>query len=123
MTHKTSDTIFIRNLTFDAIIGVLPEERTTPQPICLNLEVGVSTSTAAHSKSLADTLDYAALADQVKAYTLNEKCLLVETLAEGLAELTLSQPQAEAVTIEISKPRALVEADAVGVRIYRARKS
>jgi dihydroneopterin aldolase len=115
------DTIFVRNLTFDTIIGVLPEERTKRQPIIINLEVGVDIRPAAESKDLSDTLDYASLAEQVKAFTIAAECLLVETLAEDIAALTLTRAQAQNVLVEINKPNALADADSVGVRIYRTR--
>ena len=33
-------TIFIENLTFDAIIGILPEERKVPQKVVVNAKLG-----------------------------------------------------------------------------------
>ncbi len=116
---ETTDVIYVRNLVFDAIIGVLPHERTTPQPVRINLEVSINTRTAAASRDLADTLDYAALAAQVKSLTIASECLLVETLADKIAELTLQQHLAQAVTVDVEKPQALKEAQGVGVRIYR----
>ena len=115
-----NDIVFVRNLEFDTIIGVLPAERTTPQPICINLEVAVDTATAAASTRLEDTLDYAALAAAVKVLTVESQCLLVETLAEKIAQLTLQQNRVAAVTVDVMKPAALTEAAGVGVRIYRA---
>ena len=53
------DRIFIRGLEFDTIVGVLPEERVTPQPLRVDLELDVDTRQAARSKDLADTVDYA----------------------------------------------------------------
>lgn len=113
------DVVYVSNLVFDAIIGVLPAERITPQPVCINLEVGVDTRKAAASTDLEDTLDYAALAGEVQALTIAAECLLVETLAEKIAELTLQQPLAQAVTVDVRKPNALHNADGVGVRIHR----
>lgn len=113
------DTVFIRNLTFDTIIGILPAERITAQPICINIAVTVNIRAAAKSQSLADTLDYAALAGKIESYTKTEKFLLVEALAEGIAHITLQEPLAEAVEVEVNKPNALSKADGVGVQIYR----
>ena len=115
------DIVFISNLTFDAIIGVLPHERTQPQSIVINLEVHVDTQAAARSEKLEDTLDYADLAQRVTDLTQQSKCLLVETLAEKIADLTLNLPRAQAVQVDITKPQALASADGVGVRIFRSR--
>ena len=119
MQTPNSDIIYVRDLVFDAIIGVLPDERVTPQPVCINLQVHVDTRAAAASCNLADTLDYAELADSVRELTTSAQCLLVETLAEKIAVLTLTQPQATAVLVDINKPDALPGAAGVGVRIYR----
>ena len=115
------DTIFIRNLSFDTIIGVLPHERTEPQTIIINLAVTVDIQTAARSENLQDTLDYADLAQRVIDLTQQSKCLLVETLAEKIADLTLNSPLAQAVQVEITKPQALSAAEGVGVTIFRSR--
>ena len=115
------DIVFIRDLTFDAILGVLPEERVTPQPVRINLAVHTDITDAARSESLSQTLDYAALAEAVKALTIERQCLLVETLVEAIAELVLQQPLADAVEVEVSKPNALNDAAGVGVKIYRPR--
>lgn len=115
------DIVFIRNLTFDTILGVLPEERVTPQPVCINIQVHTDTRTAAETESLSHTLDYAALASAVQTLTVARQCLLVETLAESIAALVLEQPLASAVQVEVSKPNALTDAAGVGVTIYRER--
>jgi len=117
------DIVYVRDLVFEAIIGVLPDERTTPQPVCINLEVSVDTQTAADSQRLDDTLDYAVLAEKIRDYTVGAKCLLVETLAENIAALTLVHPQARAVTVDVMKPNALEDARGVGVRIHRVKTS
>jgi dihydroneopterin aldolase len=116
------DVVYIRNLVFDAIIGVLPEERTTPQPVCINLQVSVNTREAAASRRLDDTLDYAALAQAVQTLTVDSQCLLVETLAEDIAALALASPHAQAVVVDVMKPNALSQAEGVGVRITRNKK-
>jgi len=117
----TGDVICIHGLEVQAIIGVLPHERSTAQPVTIDLEITVDTRMAAASEKLEDTLDYAALASAVKALTIEAECLLVETLAEKIAELALQQPLARAVQVNVTKPNALQNAAGVGVRIYRAR--
>ena len=118
----SGDIIYIRDLVFDAIIGVLPTERTTPQPVCINLEVTLDTQTAATSRDLKDAVDYATLAAAVKDLTIKAECLLVETLAAQIADLVLAQPLALAVRVDVNKPNAIADAAGVGVRIYRERQ-
>lgn len=115
------DVIFVHDLVVQAIIGVLPHERTTPQPVRIDLEITVDTRTAAASGELDDTLDYATLATDVQALAMQAQCLLVETLAEKIAALTLQQSRAQAVQVTVTKPDALEHAEGVGVRIFRSR--
>ena len=117
----SGDVVYIRGLVVEAILGVLPEERTTPQPVCISLEVRMDTRRAATSCQLEDTLDYAQLAEAVKTLSIDAQCLLVETLAEKIAHLALEQAHVQSVTVDVMKPNALDESEGVGVRITRVR--
>lgn len=119
MDQTNTDIVYVRNLVFEAILGVLPRERVTPQPICVSLELTVNTQIAAESKDLNDTLDYAFLAEAVEALAVEQQCLLVETLAHQIAGLALAQPLVQAVRVTVGKPNALEKAEQVGVEIYR----
>ncbi len=121
MAPPNTDTVYVRNLVFKTIIGVLPHERDTPQPVCISLELTVDTAPAAESKDLSDTLDYAFLAEAVEALAIEQQCLLVETLAQQIADLALAQPLVQAVRVNVGKPDALQKAEQVGVEIYRRR--
>ena len=115
------DRIFIRNLAIQGILGVLPEERTTPQTITVDLALETDIRPAAASRSLADTVDYAALAGEIKALVLTAEHLLVESLAEDIAALVLEDDRVTGVTVTVGKPEALDDADLVGATVYRCR--
>ncbi len=115
------DRVFIRNLEIEGILGVLPEERTTPQTILVNLELETNIQTAAGSRDLADTVDYAALAADVRNLTVSAEHLLVESLVEDIASLALDDGRVSGVTVTVAKPQALEDAESVGVTIYRCR--
>lgn len=121
MHSPSEDIIYVDNLVFEAILGVLPEERLNPQPVCISLRLSVDTQPAADSRELSDTLDYAQLASDVETLATTERCLLVETLAQSVAELALAKPLVRGVWVSIGKPNALANADQVGVEIYRRR--
>jgi dihydroneopterin aldolase len=120
MTDAASprDKIFVRDLTFDAILGILPEERIHPQPVVINLTLFTDTAGAAASKHIDDTLNYAELADAARTLTIEGKYLLIETLVEDIAKACL-QAGADGVTVRVEKPKAVPAAAAVGVEIYR----
>ena len=116
-----TDHVFVRDLSCQAIIGMLPEERKTPQTLIINLEVATDTTTAAFTKDLSQTVDYALIANEVQELARDAEAHLLETLAEDIAKYVLSHPPAFAVTVALDKPDAVAEAATVGVSIYRER--
>ena len=49
--------LHLRGITFDAILGCHPSERTTPRPVVVDLSVQLDISKAAATDSLPDTLN------------------------------------------------------------------
>ena len=117
------DKVLIRELKVEAILGILPQERVTPQPILINITVFTDTRRAARSKDIVDAVNYASLADAATKLTIDGKYLLIETLVEDLAALSLSLAHVEGVSVRVEKPQAVPAAGAVGVEIYRTNKS
>lgn len=114
------DTIFIRGLQVEALIGVHAWERRAAQPLCLDVELGFDNRAAAASDALRDTLDYSAICDRLRAHARDSRCQLVETLAEQCCTLLLSEFGARRVKLRLTKPHAVLEADGVGVILERA---
>ena len=117
------DKVLIRELKVEAILGILPQERVTPQPVLIYITVFTDTRRAARSKDIVDAVNYAALADAATKLTIDGKYLLIETLVEDLAALSLSLAHVESVSVRVEKPQAVPAAGAVGVEIYRTNKS
>ena len=117
------DKVLIRELKVEAILGILPQERVTPQPVLINITVFTDTRRAARSKDIVDAVNYAALADAATKLTIDGKYLLIETLVEDLAALSLSLAHVEGVSVRVEKPQAVPAAGTVGVEIYRTNKS
>lgn len=115
------DKIILKNLVVSGIIGVLPSERITPQPIVINITAFANLSRAGISDDLADTVDYAEIAAQVKKRVETGSDLLVERLARDLAQLILTQFAVERVIVRIEKPLAIDSAESVGIEIERSR--
>ena len=116
------DKVLIRELKVEAILGILPQERVTPQPVLINITIYTDTRRAARSKDIVDAVNYAALADAATDLTIDGKYLLIETLVEDLAALSLSRAHVEGVSVRVEKPQAVPAAGAVGVEIYRSNK-
>jgi len=116
-----SDTIFIRNLVIQTIIGIHPAERTTLQTVLVSLELETATTTAAACDDIVNALDYERLAQRVREFVSQAEFQLIETLAERLAALVLEDSSVMLVSVEVQKPAAIPDAETVGVRIQRAR--
>jgi len=85
--------------------GVLDEERHTPQPFDIDIELRLPPPPA---DCLDLTVDYAQLAADVSAIVQSEPVNLIETLANRIAGACLTGP-AESVTVTVHKPQAPIE--------------
>lgn len=115
------DTLFLRDLTVYGIVGVNADERVERQPLVLNIELGCDLSTAGCSDRLEDTLNYKSLHDRIVREVEASSFLLIERLAQRVADMCLEEPRVQTVTVTLDKPRALRSARAAGIRITRSR--
>lgn len=114
-----SDSVFIKGLRVETVIGVYDWERNITQPLIIDLELACDTQKAAASDSLHDALDYAAISARVIEVCRASSHQLIETLAEQLATLVLADFSVTKVKLTITKPGAVAEATGVGVVIER----
>ena len=100
--------IRLRDVQFDCIVGVLPYERINEQPIILNLTLWLDFAKAAETEDLNESIDYAKLAEELKAFIRLSSFKLVETLVVKTAQYVLEHyPKANAVEVSVSKPKAI----------------
>jgi dihydroneopterin aldolase len=122
---QPSDRIEIRGLRLLGTHGVLPEERTRPQPFEVDADLVVSMVAAGSSDDLADTVDYASVVDRIAAVVEGTTSfLLLEALAAAVAdEVLATDGRVQAVTLSLRKLQPPLPADlsTVGVRITRSR--
>jgi FolB domain-containing protein len=114
-----ADKIFIQNLRIHAILGVRAWERETPQEILVSVALETDTRPAASSDRVEDSVDYSALAKEIRAHVEGARRFTVEALAEDIAQICLSRPQVRRAAVRVEKPGAVKEADSVGVEIER----
>ncbi|GJL95886.1 MAG: diguanylate cyclase [Hyphococcus sp.] len=114
--------IFVRGLELDAYIGVYDSEQGAPQPLIIDLDVEVIEPSEPVGDRLEDVVCYNKLTQGVKAIIAEGHIKLVETLAERIADLALSNPMAISVRVRIEKPRAIPEASAAGVELERTKR-
>jgi dihydroneopterin aldolase len=113
-------TVSIRGLEAFGFHGVLPAERELGQRFVVDLHLELASAVATESDDLADTVDYAALADAVAAIVAGPPVALLERLAGAIADRALAEPGARAVTVTVRKPHVAlahpVAASAVTLR-------
>ncbi|SHH21288.1 dihydroneopterin aldolase [Jatrophihabitans endophyticus] len=120
-----TDRIALRGLTVRGHHGVFDVERREGQDFVVDVELELSTRAAAASDDLADTVHYGELAEALATVVGGEAVDLLETLAERLAEVCLSDARVAAATVTVHKPQApipLTFAD-VAVTIRREQAS
>jgi dihydroneopterin aldolase len=116
------DIIFLRGLKIETIIGIYEWERRIRQTILLDLEMATDIRKAAASDAIEDTLDYKALSKRVTQFVENSDYFLVETLAERIAEVILTEFPTPWVRITLNKKGAISGASDVGIVIERGHR-
>lgn len=118
-----ADVIELRGLRALGICGALPEEQERAQPLEVDLDVHADLAPAGVSDDLADTIDYGAIAEQVERVVTTERFVLLERLAQRLADVVLADARVDQVTVAVRKLRPPVPQmlDSSGVRVTRGR--
>lgn len=117
------DRIYIRDLALRCIIGIEPHERDKLQDVVINITLHTDLRRAGRSDDIADTVDYKAIKSKVVDLVEGSSYLLVERLAEQVADVCLAEPRVRRVEVTVDKPGALRFARSVAVEIYRERRA
>lgn len=116
------DIVFIRDLRIDTIIGIYDWEREVKQTVSIDLEMASDIRQAAATDDIQYALNYKAVSKRVISYVENRNALLVETLAEELAQIIREEFQVPWLRLRLSKPGAVRGARDVGLIIERGQK-
>jgi dihydroneopterin aldolase len=118
------DRITVRGLSAHAHHGVYDWERERGQAFVVDAVLELDTAPAAAGDDLAQTVNYAELAQALHAVLTGEPVDLLETLAQRLADVCLAAGPVQAVEITVHKPDADLgvpfEDVTVGIRRTRA---
>jgi dihydroneopterin aldolase len=97
-------TVHVRGLEAFGRHGVLDAERELGQRFVVDLDIELAEAVSTRTDALADTVDYASLADAVQALVSGPPVALLERLAGMIADLVLEDPRARAVSVTVRKP-------------------
>jgi dihydroneopterin aldolase len=99
------DRIELRGLRFDAVHGLLPEERRKKQPFEVDIELELDLGAAGRSDDLHDTVDYGSVTAAVAGVMNGPPANLLEHLADQIAAAAIDasgRPDV-AVTVTVRK--------------------
>ena len=99
--------IRIMGMRFWGKHGADPGERERDQPIDLDVEIACDLGVAAAADSLAHTIDYSAVYELCERIVTVESFVLLEALADRVAQAILADARVESVTVRARKPRLL----------------
>jgi 7,8-dihydroneopterin aldolase/epimerase/oxygenase len=119
MTNQNSGVIYLRELRVAAVIGIYEWEQRIRQTLVIDLEMGADIRAAAATDSIAQTLNYKAVAERVTAFVEATRFQLIETLAERIADILMGEFKIPWIKVSISKPGAIKGSRDVGVVIER----
>ena len=113
------DSIVIRDLRIEVLIGIHRREQHMPQTVSIDLDIGLPGEEVFATDRVADTIDYEQVALRIKALAAGGHFRLVETLAERIARLLIDDFGAPWVKVSAAKIAILPNAKFVGVSIER----
>ena len=113
-----ADKLVIRKLAARCRLGVFEGEQANPQDVWIDLELAIDAAKAARRDDVKDAVDYARLATAVKQFVEHTPYRLMETMAEGIAQLVLREFPTPGVAVKVTK-RALPGIESATVEIIR----
>ncbi len=116
------DIIYIHELEIETVIGIYDWERKQKQTVSIDLEMATDIRSSAEIDSIERALDYKAIAKRLIDFVEGSEFFLVETLAEQIAHLVLSEFDVPWLKLRLGKLGAVRGSRDVGVIIERGKK-
>ncbi len=113
------DILFLRDFRLELIIGLYEWERKAPQPVLIDLEIGLYDHKAGHSDDIHDTIHYGQVAERIQEVTGSREIRLVETLGELIADIVRREFGAPWVRVTVRKLGILRGVKELGIIVER----
>ena len=117
------DIIFVAELKIETLIGIYEWEKTVPQTIQLDLEVGLRGEHAAKSGKIGDTIDYSRVAGRIEQLFKEQHFTLLETAGEAIADTIMREFKAPWIKVSIAKLAPLRNVKKLGIIIERGKRA
>jgi len=116
------DIVYIKGLEVKTVIGIYDWEKEIKQKITIDLKMASDIKKAAETDEIADALDYKAVSKRLISFVEESEIQLIETLAEKIAEIVLTEFDVRWLKLTLGKPGAVTGSKDVGVIIERGVK-
>lgn len=116
------DIVYIKELQIQTVIGIYDWEREIRQTVSIDLDMATDIRPAAATEDISKTLDYKAVSKRLIAFVEAAGFLLIETMAEEIAAIVLSEFPVSWLRLRLGKPGAVTGARDVGVIIERGQR-
>ncbi len=117
------DSLFLEGLEVPCRVGCTDPERATPQSLRVEVQLFCpSLREAGLTDDLEKTVDYRLAGDLIDAVQ-GQEYLLIERVAEVLAQVVLRNPLVDHVTVSVKKRPPVQGLEWAGVRITRGRQA
>ncbi|MBX9811794.1 MAG: dihydroneopterin aldolase [Burkholderiales bacterium] len=116
------DIIFINDFRLNILIGIYEWERRVPQTVQFDLEIGIPETGRPRSDRIGETIDYSRIVARITASLQENHFLLLERLAEHVAQIVLKEFGAPWVKVSVAKLGALKSVKRLGVTIERGKR-
>lgn len=110
--------IKITRLQVETYIGVPDEERSSPQKLCISMQMQAKAEFKDLKDEIGQGVDYYQVSLRIKEVAAQRPRKLIETLAEDIADMVLAEFDVKWLSVEIEK-YILTDADSVGVFLIK----
>lgn len=113
--------IFIHGMKLKASIGIFDHEKARKQMVIISVDLAVEQGEALE-ENIDNVVNYKIIVEDIESYVESGHVLLVETMAEKIADICLRDNRVKRVLVKIEKPEAFIHVGAVGVSVERLQK-
>ena len=114
-------TVLIKDFIIYEIIGIHQYEKNNRQKIIFNIVIDVNQHIFPDENNLSSIVDYEKITNKLEILAKNKKYNFLESLAEDSFNEIFADKRINSVKIKIEKPDAIVNAQSVGVEVFKSR--
>jgi dihydroneopterin aldolase len=112
---RTTQIVSLKGLAFHVLVGVYPHEREIPQPLEIDIDVWVKSTTRGGGEPPA--LDYTALYDGIAGIIRRGHVDYLEDLVETIARDAMARPHVDRVRVTARKPHVPLPGPLTGAEV------